>query len=128
MTTISKNKRIAYDYLEDRGISGNNEVYEWAEDVVEEVALAKSDATLAETSVSDETLDEIVASAVPIYTADRLRIVAASNTLAAWDKEVNTKNGVASTSASDVCEAVLLEVAYELVHYAANELGVEVGD
>lgn len=105
---------IAYDYAHREGIGTSDAVVEWLISVGEDTA---EQFDYADGAVSEDSLHEIADSGVPIYTAERMEIMAASNTLAA-----TTPDAGAGATAEETAGIVLYEHAYTFAWKVLREL------
>lgn len=109
---ITPAQRVAWDYLDASELYGGNTLRDWAVGVVETVI------EWIEGGNSPENLGEVAEGAVPVYTGEKIALVADSPALAnvepVLQMERNTPEGM--------CDAVIHEIAIEITDTAYEEL------
>jgi hypothetical protein len=108
--------RAAYEFADEQGIGADKELIGWLAWVVQDVQ-----DRISQQPVEDvcEMANEIADSSVPIYTHDRMMLMAASNGLACREPESTLGEACAP---AQVAGLVLYEVAYDLAVRTADSL------
>jgi hypothetical protein len=107
-------EKIAYDFAYDGGLGTEKEIVGWLAWIVKDV-----EDCMAEREDVEEYLHEIADSSVPIYTCDKMSLMAASNTLASTVPDI--ADGCEQTP-SDIAGLVLYETACEMAYVAFREV------
>lgn len=113
--TVTKAQRIAWDFLDDNDFYGGNTLRNWAVGVVEAVEEFLADGG------NEDRLYEVSDAAVPVYTGEKIALVADSTTLSSTEPEIEPER----KTPEGMCDAVLDDLARNLAYVAYNALGGE---
>jgi hypothetical protein len=112
---VSTAQRIAWDFLDDNDFYGGNTLRNWATGVVEaveeQVEWGRKEDCLSDV---ENRLYEISDNAVPVYTGQKVALVADSTTLSSTEPEIEPER----KTPEGMCDAVLNDLARNLTYAA----------